>query len=324
MTSGRPVSVVPARRSRRAPPPVLRAKTALWQAPTEGERRSYEHSTGHRDQGMRRVFRSGKGPVEAVRGVDLQVRRGEIFGFLGPNGAGKTTTLRMLSPCCRRRRGGHGGRLRPPSRPGGRSPSHRVRESGRRHRPPITGRAELVFQARINGMSSAKQRSGPASCCAAWSSKRAAIAGAAPIPAGSGARLDIALGLIHRPPLLFLDEPTTGLDPQSRAHLWDEMRAAAREPDDRLPHHALPRRGGRAVRPLAIIDHGKIVAEGSPAELKRQVAGDLITIGVTGDAPALLAVLERQPFVREAARNMKARCGSTSSGGSRRCRPCCV
>ena len=251
---------------------------------------------------LRRVFRSGKGPVEAVRGVDLQVRRGEIFGFLGPNGAGKTTTLRMLATLlqptsgeatvagCDLRRDAAGVRRR----------IGYVSQAGGTDRQ-ITGRAELVFQARVNGMTKREAQVRAAELLRRVELEEAADRRSGTYSGGQRRRLDVALGLVHRPPLLFLDEPTTGLDPQARAHLWDEVRRL-RETGVTvfLTTHYLDEADALCDQ-LAIIDHGTIVAEGSPAELKRQVAGDLITIGVTGDAPALLAVLERQPFVREAA-----------------------
>jgi ABC-2 type transport system ATP-binding protein len=117
---------------------------------------------------------------------------------------------------------------------------------------------------------------------------------------GMKRRLDIGLGIIHRPAVLFLDEPTTGLDPQARARMWDEVRAL-REGGTTvfLTTHYLEEADALADR-LAIIDHGEIVAEGTGDELKRQVAGDVVTIGVDGDAEAVLAVVRGQAFVREA------------------------
>jgi ABC-2 type transport system ATP-binding protein len=105
---------------------------------------------------------------------------------------------------------------------------------------------------------------------------------------------------VHRPQLLFLDEPTTGLDPQSRARMWDEVRQLRDEGTTVfLTTHYLEEADALCNR-VAIIDHGKIVAEGTPDELKRAVAGDLVTVGVSGDVEAALRLLQPQPFVREA------------------------
>src|ERR1700676_542090 len=117
---------------------------------------------------------------------------------------------------------------------------------------------------------------------------------------GQKRRLDIGLGLVHDPQLLFLDEPTTGLDPQSRARVWDEVRRM----HDRgttvfLTTHYLDEADALCDR-IAIIDHGKIVTLGSPEELKREVAGDLVTLSVVGNQQAALDLLKGQPFVREA------------------------
>ena len=176
-------------------------------------------------RGLRRTFTSRRGSVEAVAGVDLRVVTGEVFGFLGPNGAGKTTTLRMLAT------------LLPPS--GGdatiagcdlrRAPG-RVRERigyvGQRGGtdPKVSGRAELLFQARLYGQSAAEARRRASELLATLELEAAADRPTETYSGGQRRRLDIGLGLIHHPRLLFLDEPTTGLDPQSRARLWDEIR----------------------------------------------------------------------------------------------------
>jgi ABC-2 type transport system ATP-binding protein len=117
---------------------------------------------------------------------------------------------------------------------------------------------------------------------------------------GQKRRLDIGLGLVHDPQLLFLDEPTTGLDPQSRARVWDEVRRMhERGTTVFLTTHYLDEADALCDR-IAIIDHGKIVAEGTPEKLKREVAGDLVTVSVIGDQQAAIDLLKGQPFVREA------------------------
>jgi ABC-2 type transport system ATP-binding protein len=251
--------------------------------------------------GLRRAFKSRKRSVEAVAGVDLTVRSGEIFGFLGPNGAGKTTTLRMLAT------------LLPPS--GGtatvagcdlRTQSNLIRErigyvgqAGGSDRQ-ITGRSELVFQGRLYGMSLQAARKRAAELIEMLELETAADRNTGTYSGGQKRRLDIGLGLVHDPQLLFLDEPTTGLDPQSRARVWDEVRRM----HDRgttifLTTHYLDEADALCDR-IAIIDYGKIVAEGTPEELKRAVAGDVVTLAVAGDQQRALDLLKDQAFVREA------------------------
>jgi ABC-2 type transport system ATP-binding protein len=252
-------------------------------------------------QGLRRVFKSRKRTVEAVVGVDLLVHPGEIFGFLGPNGAGKTTTLRMLST------------LLPPS--GGKArvagfdllkQQDKVRDrigyvgqAGGADRE-ITGRLELVFQGRLYGRTAEQARKRAAELIEMLELEICADRKVATYSGGQKRRLDIGLGLVHNPQLLFLDEPTTGLDPQSRARVWDEVRRM----HDRgttvfLTTHYLDEADALCDR-VAIIDQGKIVAEGTPEDLKREIAGDIVTLSVGGDQQRALDVLKDQPFVREA------------------------
>jgi ABC-2 type transport system ATP-binding protein len=252
-------------------------------------------------RGLRRVFKSRNQTVEAVAGVDMTVVKGEIFGFLGPNGAGKTTTLRMLAT------------LLPPS--GGtatvagfdllRQPD-RVRErigyvgqAGGSDRE-ITGRTELIFQGRLYGMPQSAARTRAAELIQMLELEICADRKVATYSGGQKRRLDIGLGLVHNPQLLFLDEPTTGLDPQSRARVWDEVRRM----HDRgttvfLTTHYLDEADALCDR-ISIIDHGKIVAEGTPETLKREVAGDIVTVSVLGDQNRAIDLLKGQPFVREA------------------------
>jgi ABC-2 type transport system ATP-binding protein len=251
--------------------------------------------------GLRRVFRSKVGDVEAVAGVDLAVQRGEIFGFLGPNGAGKTTTMRMLVTLL----APSGGLatvagfdlLRQP-RDVRRNIGYVAQTGGTD--PMESGRRELVHQGRVFGMSKASARERAAELLERFALVEPADRPTSTWSGGQKRRLDIAIGLVHRPTLVFLDEPTTGLDPQSRANMWDEVR---RLRDDGttvfLTTHYLDEADVLCDR-LAIIDHGRIVAEGSPDELKRRIAGDVVTIGVDGDAERARTLLADRPFVREA------------------------
>jgi ABC-2 type transport system ATP-binding protein len=250
---------------------------------------------------LARTFKTRGSVVEAVKGIDLEVRGGEIFGFLGPNGAGKTTTLRMLAT------------LLPPT--GGeatvagadlRREPGLVRErigyvpQGGSTDPAATARSELVVQGRLYGMDrrTAEQRAGEV--LAAFDLESAADRPIQGYSGGMRRRLDVGLGIVHRPSVLFLDEPTAGLDPQARARLWDEVRALRQGGTTVfLTTHYLEEADALADR-LAIIDHGVIVARGTPDELKRQVAGDVVTLGVDGAGDRVLATVREQPYVREA------------------------
>jgi ABC-2 type transport system ATP-binding protein len=252
-------------------------------------------------RGLRRVFKSRQREVVAVAGVDLRVAAGEIFGFLGPNGAGKTTTLRMLAT------------LLPPSggtarvagcelatQPGTiRERIGYVGQAGGADRE-ITGRTELIFQGRLYGMSVERARRRASELIEMLELEGAADRKVSTYSGGQKRRLDIGLGLAHDPQLLFLDEPTTGLDPQSRARVWDEVRKM----HDRgvtvfLTTHYLDEADALCDR-VAIIDYGKIVAEGTPEELKRAVAGDVVTLTVAGEQQRAYELIHDQSFVREA------------------------
>jgi ABC-2 type transport system ATP-binding protein len=252
---------------------------------------------------LRRTFKTrGKtADIEAVRGVDLVVGDGEIFGFLGPNGAGKTTTLRMLAT------------LLPPTSGEAtvagadlRRQPQQVRErigyvpQGGSTDPAETGRGELVLQGRLYGMDTSTAERRAREVLASLELEDAADRKLATYSGGMKRRLDVGLGIVHRPSVLFLDEPTTGLDPQARARMWDEIRRL-RDGGTTvfLTTHYLDEADALADR-LAIIDHGRIVADGTAEELKRQVAGDVVTLGVNGATESVLETVRSQPFVREA------------------------
>ena len=168
--------------------------------------------------------------------------------------------------------------------------------------PAETGRGELVIQGRLYGMNRTQAQKRASEVLAALDLEAAADRTIGTYSGGMKRRLDVGIGIVHRPSVLFLDEPTTGLDPQARARMWDEIRDL-RESGTTvfLTTHYLEEADALADR-LAIIDHGRIVAEGTADELKRQVAGDVITIGVDGAVEHVLQAVRDQPFVREASR----------------------
>jgi ABC-2 type transport system ATP-binding protein len=253
--------------------------------------------------GLRRTFK-GKGKnssVEAVAGVDLTVAAGDIFGFLGPNGAGKTTTVRIFAT------------LIPPTAGTARVAGFDVAHQSRQVREHIgyvaqaggsyreaTGREELVIQGRLFGMSKTDAGRRAVEILEALDLTEAGDRTCGTYSGGMRRRLNIGIGMVHRPAMLFLDEPTTGLDPQARARMWEEI-VKLRDTGTSvfLTTHYLEEADALCDR-LAIIDHGRIVAEGSPDELKREIAGDVLTIGVNGHGEQVVKLLEAQPYVREA------------------------
>ncbi len=251
--------------------------------------------------GLRKSFGTGDKPVEAVRGVDLQVDTGQIFGFLGPNGAGKTTTLRMLVTLLAPTAG--------EARVAGfdlRSEPVEVRRQigyvaqGFSSAHGMTGRGELEMQGRMYGMGARDAKARAAEVLEHLDLTEAGDRTTGTYSGGMRRRLDVGLGITHRPSLLFLDEPTTGLDPQARAGMWREI-AALRDSGTTvfLTTHYLDEADALCER-LAIIDHGRIVVEGSPDELKRQIAGDVVNIGVVDRGLEVLRLIEGEGFVREA------------------------
>jgi ABC-2 type transport system ATP-binding protein len=254
-------------------------------------------------QGPTKIFKARKGAVEAVRGIDLEVNEGEIFGFLGPNGAGKTTTMRMLATLLQPTSGkatvcGYD-LLREPVRV--RQQIGYVGQKGGAEASE-TGRENLLLQGRLYGMSTREAQKRAAELIGKLDLGAFAHRLARTYSGGQRRRLDIAMAMMHRPKLLFLDEPTTGLDPQSRARIWDEVRRLREEGMTIfLTTHYMDEADGLCDH-LAIIDDGKIVSEDTPNALKQQIAGDIISLGLDLKNGAIARVTERlraQLFMRE-------------------------
>ena len=248
-------------------------------------------------------FRVRGMPVEAVRGIDLCIEEGEIFGFLGPNGAGKSTTLRMLTTLIR------------PTEGQARVVGYDLLKDSGQVRKRIgyvsqaggaddtaTGRENLLLQARLYRMSRSEAVKRTNELLVALELEAFADRLVKTYSGGQRRRLDLALGMVNNPSLLFLDEPTSGLDPQSRAHLWEEVRKL-RDAGTTvfLTTHYLEEADVLADR-LAIMDDGRIVAGGTPDELKQLIAGDVVTLGLetqNGHYQKIQSLLQEQAFVRE-------------------------
>jgi ABC-2 type transport system ATP-binding protein len=230
---------------------------------------SGEHA-GIEAEALVREFK--KGP-RAVDGIDLRVAPGEIYGFLGPNGAGKSTTVLMLTT------------LLPPTSGTARVAGLDIVREGGRVRgaigaalqeaaldPLLTGREHMRLQTALHGLAKAERGERSDELLARVGLSEAADRRVGGYSGGMKRRLDLALALAHRPRILFLDEPTTGLDIQSRTALWDEVARLAAEEGVTvfLTTQYLEEADALADR-VGIIDHGKIVAEGTPAELKAEI-----------------------------------------------------
>jgi ABC-2 type transport system ATP-binding protein len=238
------------------------------------------------------------GSVQALAGVTFSVRSGEIFGLLGPNGAGKSTTVRVLTTLTKPDTGraevaGHDV-VREPNRVR-RSIGYVPQESGVDRE--ATGRENLMLQGRIQGVPGAGLRRRVDELLELVGIQDAADRVVRGYSGGMKRRLDIALGLVHRPSVLFLDEPTTGLDPEARAGMWEEVqRLASRERlTILLTTHYLEEADQLAER-VAIVSRGEVVVEGPPEELKRGLRGEGVTVelanGRAGDAAAVVAALD--------------------------------
>jgi ABC-2 type transport system ATP-binding protein len=218
--------------------------------------------------------------VQALDGLSFSVRDGEVFGLLGPNGAGKSTAVRTLATLTQPDSGRaivagedvmrHPNRVR-------RAIGYVAQDSGVDWE--ATGRENLLLQGRIHGMAGAPLRTRVDEVLELVGLRDAAERVARGYSGGMKRRLDIAIGLVHRPRVLFLDEPTTGLDPEARAAMWVEVERLAEQESLTilLTTHYLEEADRLAER-VAIVSRGKVVIEGTPEELKANLRGELVTV----------------------------------------------
>jgi len=247
-------------------------------------------------EGLSKTF---NGTVKAVDGVSFSVREGEIYGFLGPNGAGKTTTLSLLTAVL----GPTAGRATVDGLDVFHNPHDLKQRIGLVFQEStadqdLTGRENLELAAALFAvpLRDTPKRVG-------YLLDRLALADSADrlvktYSGGMRRRLELAVGIVHSPRVLFLDEPTLGLDPQGRAGFWKIIEDLRKEHGMTvfLTTHYLDEADGMCDR-IAIIDHGRIVASGTPSELKDRIGGDVVTVRPLGDASALVPALKALPGV---------------------------
>jgi ABC-2 type transport system ATP-binding protein len=256
---------------------------------------------------LRKTFpskdRKAKGAiVEAVRGINFAVKKGEIFGLLGPNGAGKTTTMRMLCTLLTPTSGTAriAGYDLLAQQESVRKSIGYVSQVGGMERE-TSGRENLLLQARMYGMPLRDARARIAEILSFLKLESFADRRTSTYSGGQRRIFDLASGIVHEPQLLFLDEPSTGLDPQNRAHVWEHVKSLnERGATIFLSTHYLEEADVLCDR-VAIVDNGSIVALDSPAELKSRISGDVISLGFEDLANLLRAetALKLSPFVKE-------------------------
>jgi ABC-2 type transport system ATP-binding protein len=227
----------------------------------------------------------------AVADLSFNVHRGEVFGLLGPNGAGKTTTLRMITT------------LLKPDAGQVKIFGHDTATEGRLARSlfgltgqyasvdeDISARENLMIFARLNGLSRADAKTRTAELLAEFSLEQSADKALKHFSGGMRRRLDLAVSLITRPALIFLDEPTTGLDPRTRTQMWTTIRGLVAQGSTIVLTTQYLEEADQLADRLAVIDHGKLVKLGTPAELKQQVGGTVLTFTVNQDSQVKAAL----------------------------------
>ena len=222
--------------------------------------------------------------TRAVDGVSFHVAEGELFGFLGPNGAGKTTTIRILVSLLAKTSGSvivAGADIDTDPEAVRRAIGYAAQLIG--VDDDLSATENLVLQGQLHGMTAADARGRSEELLDIFALTPVADKRAAGFSGGMRRRLDLAQALVHRPRLLFLDEPTTGLDPQTRNALWKHLEELGRDGTTIFLTTQYMEEADRLCSRLAIIDHGRVVVSGSPEELKREVGGEVITLSLPDD-----------------------------------------
>lgn len=250
---------------------------------------------------LHKEYKSSTGNVKAVNGVNLSVKKNLIYGFLGPNGAGKTTTLRIISTLMKP----DSGKILIAGIDVTKNPVNVRKIIGYVGQKTgciggATAEENILLYARLHGLSKKEARYQAQRLIKLFELDSFSKRKTSTLSGGQLRRVDLAMGIVHSPQLLFLDEPTSGLDPQSRAYLWDELRKLHAEGlTIFMSTHYLNEADAVCDR-VAIIDHGGIVAEDTPLELKRQVSGDVLTLMIEEDDAAIeekISHFKNNPFV---------------------------
>jgi ABC-2 type transport system ATP-binding protein len=312
---GTPISTIPAISQQVAalshgiPAPVAHSSILASPARPSPPRR---HATNAiTAEGLVKVYKTRKNEVRALDGLDLEVEEGTVLGLLGPNGAGKTTAVRVLSTL-----------LRPDAGRATVAGFDVVRQADQLRRAiglsgqyaavdeNLTGRENLWMFGRLYQLSSGEARARATELLEQFELSDAADRTVTTYSGGMRRRLDLGSALIGRPHLLFLDEPTTGLDPRSRLGMWDVIRSLVREGTTLLLTTQYLEEADELANTIAVVDHGRIIARGTADELKSQVGGERIEVVVHGrDAvPRAIELLTRiggeAPIVDEHTRRL--------------------
>lgn len=255
---------------------------------------------------LRKTFpgkgKNKKAVVEAVKGINFTVNKAEIFGLLGPNGAGKTTTMRMLCTLLAPTSGkaviaGYDLASKPSEI---RKQIGYVSQVGGMQRE-ASGRENLILQARMYGMKDTEAKLRAEELLGLLDLESFADRRTSTYSGGQRRIFDLASGIVHSPQLLFLDEPSTGLDPQNRAHVWEQVKKLNTNGTTIfLTTHYLEEADNLCDR-VAVVDRGMIVALGSPDQLKTQISGDIVSLNFANvnDLQKAAAELKRQSYVHE-------------------------
>jgi ABC-2 type transport system ATP-binding protein len=257
----------------------------------------------------------GAGRVQALDGLSLEIAAGSVYALLGPNGAGKSTTVKILSTLSRPDSGRAAvAGLDVAQDPDGVRHAIGLVSQKASSDPMATARENLVLAGEIQGMTRADARARAKDLLARFGLDDAADRLARTFSGGMARKLDVAIGLMHRPRVLFLDEPTTGLDPEARAEMWAEIARLSKheEVSVLLTTHYLEEADRLAER-LAIVDHGRVVVEGTPEELKAALHGDTVQVELTtpaGVAAELLSSIGGLAEVEADGASLRARASS--------------